>query len=77
MPAPTRAAYVGALMGRQVIRAATAGARSESEQRRAAARAAMAALTGRTRPPFGAPPPTALAHDAKQAAAGRRTEVTA
>jgi GT2 family glycosyltransferase len=52
-----RAAYLLAVGARHAIRATAPG----NPDRRAAARAALATLTGRAAPPFGDPPPTALA----------------
>ena len=60
---PTRRAlYVGAVALRQLLRAAGAPADPANAQaRRDGALAALRALTGRAEPPFGEPPPTALA----------------
>lgn len=56
---PARAAYGAALLARHGLRAVLARRLDESEPRRAAARAAMATIAGRSSPPFGPPPPTA------------------
>ncbi len=58
---PARFAYMTAVMARHVIRALTPGTGSEAVARRQAARRAIATLLGRAEPPFGTPPPTALA----------------
>lgn len=56
-----RAVYLSAVGVGHVIRAAAAAAGgTESTIRREAARRAIRTLIGRTEPPFGAPPPTAL-----------------
>lgn len=59
-----RAAYLGAVGLRHALRAAAPGGGEEGVKRRAAARLALSTLAGRTPPPFGDPPPTALAADA-------------
>jgi GT2 family glycosyltransferase len=55
---PHRELYLGAVMTRHLIRAALPG--PERAAQRAASRAAVGTLVGRTRPPYGAPPPTAI-----------------
>lgn len=57
----TRAAYLGAIALRHAIRALAPGGDEHAGNRRAAARLALRTMTGRTEPPFGAPPATALA----------------
>jgi hypothetical protein len=54
------AAYLGAVGARHVLRALFPPVGDSGQQRRAAARLALSTLAGRTPPPFGAPPPTAL-----------------
>ncbi len=54
------AAYLGAVGARHLIRAAYPPRGETGAQRRAAARLALSTLAGRTPPPFGAPPLTAL-----------------
>lgn len=62
---PVRAAYLAAMIARPVIRAAVASRIDDDSQlRREAARAVLSVLLRRSPPPFGEPPPTALAHDA-------------
>ncbi|MDX6720903.1 MAG: hypothetical protein QOJ63_3157 [Solirubrobacteraceae bacterium] len=61
LPHATRAAYLGALALRHAIRAVAPGRQPDASLRRTAARAALATMAGRLEPPFGAPPPTALA----------------
>jgi GT2 family glycosyltransferase len=56
-----RAAYLAAVALRHAIRALAPGGDPEQRLRREAGRAALATLAGRREPPFGAPPPTALA----------------
>jgi N-acetylglucosaminyl-diphospho-decaprenol L-rhamnosyltransferase len=60
-PPATRAAYLGAVGLRHAIRAVVRSRQPNAADRRAGARLALATMTGRVRPPFGAPPPTALA----------------
>ncbi len=57
----TRAAYLGAVGLRHAIRAVAPGGDAGGADRRAAARLALATMTGRAKPPFGEPPVTALA----------------
>jgi N-acetylglucosaminyl-diphospho-decaprenol L-rhamnosyltransferase len=60
--APTaRFAYLGAVGLRHAIRAIAPGRHGDAATRRAAARLALATMTGRAEPPFGEPPSTALA----------------
>jgi GT2 family glycosyltransferase len=55
-------AYLGAVAARHAVRALAPGADVETvRNRRAAARLALRTLAGRIEPPFGAPPPTAVA----------------
>jgi N-acetylglucosaminyl-diphospho-decaprenol L-rhamnosyltransferase len=54
----SRSAYLGAVMARHLVRAAGSG--SETGPRRAAARAALRVLAGRSGAPFEAPPATAV-----------------
>lgn len=54
------AAYLGAIGMRHLLRAVYPPRGEVGVQRRAAARLALSTLAGRTAPPFGAPPPTAL-----------------
>lgn len=61
LPPATRAAYLGAVALRHALRAYAPGRNPDASRRQAAARAALATLVGRLEPPFGAPPPTALA----------------
>jgi GT2 family glycosyltransferase len=57
-----RGPYVSAVAARHLLRLAGAGAGGEEAGvRREAARRALLTLAGRAEPPFGAPPPTALA----------------
>jgi GT2 family glycosyltransferase len=56
-----RVAYLGALLTRHVLRSVYPGDGEYAAQRRAAARRALAVLTGRAAPPFGPPPPHAVA----------------
>lgn len=56
-----RAVYLGAVGLRHAIRAVAPGSDHEAANRRAAARLALATMAGRAEPPFGQPPPTALA----------------
>jgi GT2 family glycosyltransferase len=56
-----RAAYLGAVLARHAVRAVAPGKQAEAAARRAAARTAIRTLLGRAQPPFGSPPPTALA----------------
>jgi N-acetylglucosaminyl-diphospho-decaprenol L-rhamnosyltransferase len=56
-----RTAYLAAVALRHAIRALAPGRGPANQLRREAARAALATLAGRREPPFGAPPPTALA----------------
>jgi GT2 family glycosyltransferase len=58
---PARAAYLTAVMGRHVARALGPGRGGDAAARRKAARRAIATLLGRAEPPFGPPPPTAVA----------------
>jgi len=60
-PRPARSAYLTAVMARYVARALAPGRGSEAVARRQAARRAIATLLGRAEPPFGPPPPTAVA----------------
>lgn len=69
-----RAAYLGAVGLRHALRAVAPGGHEEGGKRRSAARMALSTLAGRTPPPFGALPPTALAADA---ALIRRQKVSA
>ena len=63
-------AYAAALALRYVARIALAGpGPAAGAQRRAANRRALRTLTGRQPPPFGAPPPLALAPGAREAVA--------
>jgi N-acetylglucosaminyl-diphospho-decaprenol L-rhamnosyltransferase len=62
--AATRATYLGAVGLRHAIRAIAPASDPDASQRRAAARTALATMAGRLEPPFGEPPPTALAPDA-------------
>jgi N-acetylglucosaminyl-diphospho-decaprenol L-rhamnosyltransferase len=57
-----RGAYLGAVGMRHAIRAVVPG--REREQQRAAARVALKTLAGRSGPPFGTPPGTAISRDA-------------
>jgi GT2 family glycosyltransferase len=57
---PYRAAYLGAVAIRHVIRALPGGDAPDADARREAARRALRTLAGREAPPFGAPPPTAV-----------------
>jgi GT2 family glycosyltransferase len=56
---PHRAAFVAAVAARHGLRAIVPRGPG-AEERRGAARAALRALVGRTKPPFGAPPPTSI-----------------
>ncbi|HEV7807484.1 MAG TPA: glycosyltransferase family 2 protein [Solirubrobacteraceae bacterium] len=56
-----RAAYLAAVALRHALRALAPGRGAEQRLRRQAGRTALATLAGRLEPPFGAPPPTALA----------------
>lgn len=58
---PARSAYLGAVLAGHAMRAVVPGRREEAKARRAAERIAMKTLIGRAEPPFGSPPPTALA----------------
>lgn len=59
--APHRAAYLGALATRHLIRATAPGRdRDATTKRRAAARRALRTLSGQEAPPFGQPPMTAI-----------------
>jgi N-acetylglucosaminyl-diphospho-decaprenol L-rhamnosyltransferase len=58
---PGRAAYLGAVLARHAVRALAPGRQEDSRARRAAARTAIRTLIGRSAPPFGPPPPTAVA----------------
>lgn len=58
---PTRAAYLGAVLARHAMRAVAPGSSEAAKARRGGARAAVRMLTGRVEPPFGSPPPTAVA----------------
>jgi hypothetical protein len=60
-PPSARVAYLGAVLARHAVRAVAPGKQAEATARRAAARTAIRTLLGRTQPPFGSPPPTALA----------------
>ncbi len=54
------AGYLAAVGVRHLLRAVVPPRDESGAQRRAAARLALSTLAGRTPPPFGAPPPTAL-----------------
>jgi GT2 family glycosyltransferase len=58
---PARGAYMTAVFARHLARALAPGRGGEAPARRKAARRAIATLLGRTEPPFGSPPQTALA----------------
>jgi GT2 family glycosyltransferase len=58
--APHRAAYLGALAVRHLIRAAPGGESTPTGDRRRAALLALSVLAGRAGPPFGLPPRTAM-----------------
>jgi N-acetylglucosaminyl-diphospho-decaprenol L-rhamnosyltransferase len=61
---PHRAVYMTAVLARHAVRAAAARLEPETAHaRREAARSAVRTVLGRTPPPYGAPPPTALAAD--------------
>jgi N-acetylglucosaminyl-diphospho-decaprenol L-rhamnosyltransferase len=61
LSAPHRAAYLGALATRHLIRALPGGTDATTvKARRAAARLALRTLAGRSGPPFGPPPATAV-----------------
>jgi GT2 family glycosyltransferase len=55
---PHREVYLGAVVARHAIRTVVPG--EHRADRRAASRAAIATLVGRRRPPYGAPPATAI-----------------
>jgi GT2 family glycosyltransferase len=57
------ALYLGAVAVRHLLRATAPAASPGGAERRAAARLALSTLVGRTPPPFGEPPPTALLED--------------
>jgi hypothetical protein len=59
-PVP-RAAYLAAVGLRHAIRAVAPSRQPDAADRRAGARLALATIAGQVRPPFGEPPPTALA----------------
>jgi GT2 family glycosyltransferase len=59
-PPARRRAYLGAVLAGHVIRAAIPGGREEGARRRAAARLSISTVLGRTPPPFGQAPATAL-----------------
>jgi GT2 family glycosyltransferase len=61
-PGPKRLAYLTAVLLRHAIRALAPGGKDSGAARRAGARAALRILLGRGDPPFGAPPPVAVAH---------------
>jgi GT2 family glycosyltransferase len=58
---PVRSAYLGAVLAGHAIRALAHRRRPESKARRGAELTAIRTLIGRTEPPFGPPPATALA----------------
>jgi GT2 family glycosyltransferase len=60
-PRSVRYAYLTAVLARHAIRAVAPGQRGKSAARRAASRAAIRTLLGRAEPPFGPPPPAAVA----------------
>ncbi len=74
-----RGLYISAIGVGHLIRAATAGAAgADADARREGARLALGAITGRGGPPFGPPPPTAVAPPPTQAgthATGQETAV--
>jgi hypothetical protein len=55
---PHRELYLGAVVARHALRAVVPG--ESRSARREASRAAIGTLLGRRRPPYGAPPPTAI-----------------
>jgi len=57
---PYGALYLGAVAARHLVRAVAPAGDPVRERRRAAARLALSTLAGRTPPPFGPPPTTAL-----------------
>ncbi len=65
---PHAAAFLAAVGARHALRAVAPGRGEGAVQRRAAARAALLALGGLAPPPFGTPPPTALATGAASGA---------
>lgn len=58
---PIRLAYLGAVLAGHAARAVALRRRPEAKARRAAELTAIRTLIGRSAPPFGPPPPTALA----------------
>jgi GT2 family glycosyltransferase len=58
---PARNVYMTAVFARHLVRALAPGRGDEALDRRKAARRAIATMLGRVEPPFGSPPPTALA----------------
>jgi GT2 family glycosyltransferase len=58
---PQRGLFLAAVFARHAVRAVAPGRGEQARTRRAAARRAMKTLCGLERPPFGTPPPTALA----------------
>jgi hypothetical protein len=65
-----RTAYLGALGLRYALRAVMPGGEEEARLRRASARLSLQTLYGLREPPFGPPPPTAVAP--READGGRR-----